>query len=93
MGAPRLPRVEWLGVELPVERWDGLLLAMVVGVAVGLDSPLTAALAVPEMTGDLSLVPAAALASFGSTALVRAWRSRQAAAGLDAPDVLHDEDA
>ncbi len=52
--------VEALGFELPGSRWDGMVVAMIVGVAIGIRSPLTAIFLVPEMLGELSLVPIAA---------------------------------
>lgn len=81
------------GVALPSPLWDGMLLAMVAGIAVGLQAPLTAAFVVPEMAGDVSLLPLAILAAAGATAIDRLldrhlqrWKG-----GRVAP--LHDEDA
>lgn len=52
--------LETAGFDLPGTRWDGIVVAMIAGVAVGLRSPLTAIFLVPEMIGELSLVPIAA---------------------------------
>lgn len=76
-----------LGIPLHAPLWDGMLLAMVVGVAVGLDAPLTATFAVPEMAGDLGLVPLAAVVAAVAVALDRTWERRR---GTPA---VHDEDA
>jgi CIC family chloride channel protein len=53
-----------VGVDLPGARWDGMIAAMAVGVAVGLGSPLLAAVVIPEMVGSVSLFPVCALVSF-----------------------------
>lgn len=82
-----------LGVGLPTPLWDGVLLAMVVGIAVGLQAPLTAAFAVPEMAGDYSLLPLAVVVAAAASAFDRLidrrvdrWRSGRT-------PWLHDEDA
>ncbi len=84
--------VEATGVDLPGTRWDAMLLAMVVGVAVGIRSPLVAVVAVPEMVGDLRLVPVAAAVVVAAAAvdhlLDRARPRPDRAAAL-----LHAEDA
>lgn len=46
-----------LGATLPSDRWAGVLIAMAIGIAIGLDAPLVASLIVAEMTGDPSLIP------------------------------------
>lgn len=82
-----------VGVGLPAELWDGMLLAMVAGVAVGLQAPLTAAFAIPEMAGDLALLPlaiATAAAAAGLDVAVGRGRKRWQRARLAR---LHDEDA
>jgi len=50
-----------LGVTLPGSWWDGALVAMAVGLAASVRSPLVAVVMVAEMTGDLRLVPLSAL--------------------------------
>ena len=55
-----------LGFDLPGARWDGMIAAMAVGIAVGLGSPLLAAVVVPEMVGSVSLLPVCALVSFAA---------------------------
>ncbi|MDH4074412.1 MAG: chloride channel protein [Acidimicrobiia bacterium] len=50
-----------LGVTLPGSWWDGALVAMAVGLAASVRSPLVAIVMVAEMTGDLRLVPLSAL--------------------------------
>lgn len=49
--------VERFGVDLPGSRWDAMLLAATIGVAVGLRAPLLAVVMVPEMAGDYRLLP------------------------------------
>lgn len=50
-----------LGLSLPGSWWDGMLVAMAVGLAASVRSPLVAIVMVAEMTGDLRLVPLSAL--------------------------------
>lgn len=83
--------VQSLGVPLGAPLWDGMLLAMVIGVAVGLEAPLTAMFAVPEMAGDLSLVPFAAGVTLLAIGLDRLW-TRRHDRGVGTSS-LHDEDA
>ncbi len=70
--------LEAVGVDLPGARWDGMIAAMAVGVAVGLGSPLLAAVVIPEMVGSVSLFPVCALVSFlawYADRRVAGWRS------------------
>lgn len=53
--------LESVGFAVPGDPWSAMVMAMPVGVAVGLRSPLVAIVLIPEMLGDLSLIPAAAL--------------------------------
>ena len=72
--------LEAAGFDLPGARWDGMIAAMAVGVAVGLGSPLLAAVVIPEMVGDVSLLPVCALVSFVAWYADRrlaGWRSRR----------------
>jgi CIC family chloride channel protein len=85
--------IDALGLDLPGAYWDGTLAAMAVGVAVGLRSPLVGLVAIPEMVGDLSLLPVCALAvTLASTANRRldTWLGREA---HRPPADIHDEDA
>lgn len=50
-----------LGMTLPGSWWDGALVAMAVGLAASVRSPLVAVVMVAEMTSDLRLVPLSAL--------------------------------
>lgn len=83
--------VQALGIPLGAPLWDGMLLAMVVGVAVGLEAPFTAVFTVPEMAGDLSLVPFAAGVTVLAIGLDRLW-TRRHDRRVGTPS-LHDEDA
>lgn len=67
-----------VGFDLPGARWDGMIVAMVVGVAVGLGSPLLAAVVIPEMVGSVSVFPVCALVAFlawYADRRVTGWRS------------------
>lgn len=76
-----------LAVDHP---WDIVVAAMVVGVAVGLRSPIMAPLLVAELLGDYTLVPALAVVALAAYAIDRlvdlVTRSRPS-------DKVHDEDA
>lgn len=84
-----------LGVPLPGTYWDGMLVAMTIGIAVGIRSPLVATIVVAEMTGDLRLLPVSAATVLVATVLDRALDRRRAGAGAGEPVAvtLHDEDA
>ncbi len=85
--------VERIGVELPGSRWDGVVVAMIVGVAVGIRSPLTAIFLVPEMIGDLSLIVIAA-PTVGAAVLLDHLASRAIESWRDLlPGGVYDEDA
>lgn len=49
--------VEALGIDLPGSRWDAMILAAAIGVAIGLRAPVMAVVLVPEMVGDYTLLP------------------------------------
>lgn len=72
--------------------WDAAVAAMTVGIAVGMRSPILAAVLVPELTGDLSLIPIAALIAAGAWSLNRGIDRIVVRAGNRLPIDLHDED-
>jgi len=81
------------GIDLPGSRWDGIVVAMIVGVAVRIRSPLTAIFLVPEMIGDLSLIAIAAPTVCAAVMLDR-LASRVIATARDlVPGGIFDEDA
>lgn len=85
--------VERCGVDLPGSRWDGMVVAMIVGVAVGIRSPFTAIVLVPEMIGDLSLIAIAAPA-VGAAMVVDRLASLAITSARDlVPGRVLDEDA
>lgn len=82
-----------MGVELPGAIWPGIVAALAVGIAIGLESPLVAIIAIPEMTGDLSLVPVVAVV-VGAAVLLRAGTTYVFTRRFTSKtDPLHDEDA
>lgn len=81
-----------LGLPLPAALWDGVLVAMAAGLAVGLRSPLVAVFVVPEMTGAYGLVPLVAVAVAAGTAIDRGVDRLRARAGHRLPAPLHDDD-
>jgi H+/Cl- antiporter ClcA len=70
-----------------------VLLAAAVGIGVGLRSPLTGTLLVPEMTGDLRLVPATAGVVAVAFVLDRGLDRVARLLGQRLPTALRDEDA
>lgn len=50
-----------LGISLPGPAWSGVIAALAIGIAIGLGSPLVAMVAIPEMTGDLRILPFVAI--------------------------------
>lgn len=85
--------LEAVGVPLPGSHWDAMLVAMAVGVAVGLRSPLVAIVLVPEMVGDLTLLPITAVAVGAAVLLDHAIDVRRRSHGEAVPATLHGEDA
>ena len=81
-----------LGVQLGGSKWDGILIAMGVGVAISVRSPLVALVIVAEMAGDARVLPLAALAVGVAVALDRAVDHVQRSTGKPVPTALHDED-
>jgi H+/Cl- antiporter ClcA len=75
-----------LGIDLPGAAWDAVFPAMVVAVAVGLQAPLTAVVAVPEMAGTYGYIPVAIVVAALAVALHRRLPGAPEA-------VVHDEDA
>lgn len=85
--------LDGLGVHLAGSRWDGILIAMAVGVAVSVRAPLVALVLLAEMSGDLRLVPLSALAVAVAVGLDRLVDRTRRSGGHRVPARLHDEDA
>ncbi|MFN8023413.1 MAG: chloride channel protein [Acidimicrobiales bacterium] len=83
-----------LGVSITdAQRWDVMIALMAVGVAVSVQSPLTAVVLVPELTGDARLLPVAASAVLVALSIESARVRRRALARAAHPALEHDEDA
>ena len=83
-----------LGVTITdAQRWDVMIALMAIGVAVSVQSPLTAVVLVPELTGDARLLPLAASAVLVAMSFESALVRRRALAAVAQPTLLHDEDA
>lgn len=83
-----------LGVTITdAQRWDVMIALMAIGVAVSVQSPLTAVVLVPELTGDARLLPLAASAVLVAMSFESALVRRRALAAVAQPALLHDEDA
>jgi chloride channel protein, CIC family len=84
-----------LHIGLPAPVWSGVIAALAVGIAIGLKSPVVAVFAVPEMTGDLRLLPAIAVVV--AVAVGLRWLAREVLtrgrARPELPSVIHNEDA
>jgi CIC family chloride channel protein len=79
-----------LGVVHP---WDAMVGGMAAGVAVGLRSPLMAVLLIPEMIGDLTLIPAMGAIVAIATVVDRLIDRVEVFRGIALPAGVHDEDA
>lgn len=83
-----------LGVTITdAQRWDVMIALMAIGVAVSVQSPLTAVVLVPELTGDARLLPLAVSAVLVAMSFESALVRRRALAAVAQPTLLHDEDA
>ena len=83
---------ESLGLSV-VHPWDAMVVAMAIGVAVGLRSPLMAIFLVPEMLGDYTLVPAIGIVVALAVGLDRGLDWVVVRAGQRVPAGVYDEDA
>ncbi|MDO8388878.1 MAG: chloride channel protein [Actinomycetota bacterium] len=81
------------GWRLGGSRWDGMLVAMAIGVAVSIRSPLVAVVMVAEMTGDVRVLPMSAFVVAVAVLLDRAVERRLPAARRTAHERVHDDDA
>lgn len=70
-----------------------MVAAMAIGVAVGLRSPLVAVFLIPEMLGDLTLVPAIAVIVAAATVVDRGIDRIAILPGFVIPCGVRDEDA
>jgi CIC family chloride channel protein len=79
-----------VGIDHP---WDAMVMAMGVGVAVGMRSPLGAVFLIPEMLGDYTLVPVMAVVVGMAALLDRGldWAIRRV--NRVVPTGVYDEDA
>jgi H+/Cl- antiporter ClcA len=84
--------VDRLGLAV-VHPWDVMVVAMAVGVAVGLRSPFGAVFLLPEMLGDYTLVPPVAVIVALAVLLDRGLDRLVVRAGEEVPTGIYDEDA
>lgn len=82
-----------LDLHLGGSLWDGILIAMAIGVAVSVRAPLVAVVMLSEMAGDFRLLPLSALAVVLATGLDRLVDCHLRARNHLVPATLHDEDA
>ena len=75
------------------EVWDGMLVAMAIGIAVGLRSRLVGMVMVAEMTGQIGLLPVFAVVVPVAWLLDHGIDRALAARGWRLPDRVYDEDA
>ena len=83
---------EQIGV-MDVDAWSAVVMAMTVGVAVGMRSPIGAMFLLPEMLGDYTLVPYAACIVAVAYVLDRMVDRAAVTLGERLPTGVHDEDA
>lgn len=82
-----------LGFHVTGARWDGILIAMTIGIAVSVRAPLVAVVMLSEMSGDFRLLPLSALVVALATGLDRLVDRHLRTRGHRVPPTLHDEDA
>ena len=85
--------IEALGVNLPGNHWDGILVGMAAGLAVGLHAPVLASVVVAEMSGQLGLIPYTAVAAFVAHRIVHRIERVEEAVHAHVPAEQHEEDA
>ena len=85
--------LETLGVNLPGNHWDGILIGMAAGLSVGLHAPVLASVVVAEMSGQIGLVPFTTVAAFVAHRTVHAVDSAAEKRRIPVPHEQHDEDA
>ena len=85
--------LEALGVNLPGHHWDGIIVAMSVGVAVGLHSPLLGAVVIAEMCGKVGFVPVTAVAAFVAHRMAHRLDHFEESRHIPVPHDVHEEDA
>jgi CIC family chloride channel protein len=85
--------LEALGLNLPGNHWDGMLLGMAAGLTVGLHAPVLASVVVAEMSGQIGLVPFTAVAAFLAHRTMHAVDVFEAKRHIPVPHEQHDEDA
>ena len=81
------------GIDLPGTLWGGIIIGMSVGVAVGLHSPLMAAVVVAEMCGQIGLIPFTAAAAFIAHRMVHVVNRFDSSRNAHVPHEMHEEDA
>jgi H+/Cl- antiporter ClcA len=81
-----------LGAD-PGHMWAAALLAMAVGVAVGIRAPLVAVFLVPEMLGDYWMVPVTAVVVLAASVVDRGIDAVATRLGAQLPAGVYDEDA
>ena len=85
--------LEALGVNLPGNHWDGILIGMAAGLTVGLHAPVLASVVVAEMSGQVGLIPFTAVAALLAHRAMHAVDVFEEKRRLPVPREQHDEDA
>ena len=85
--------LEALGVHLPGNHWDGILIGMAAGLTVGLHAPVLASVVVAEMSGQMGLIPFTAVAAFLAHRTMHAVDVFEEKRRIPVPHEQHDEDA
>ena len=85
--------LESLGVDLPGAHWDGIVVGMAAGLAVGLNAPVLAGIVVAEMAGQVALVPFTLVAALVAHRIVTAVNRAEESHDITVPLDVHVEDA
>ena len=85
--------LEAVGVNLPGNHWDGIVIGMAAGLSVGLHAPVLAGIVVAEMSGQLSLMPFTFVAAVVAHFIVRTLDQTEQEHHVPVPQAVHTEDA
>jgi CIC family chloride channel protein len=85
--------LERAGMHIPGSYQEVMVIAMTVGVAVGLHAPLLAAVVIAEMSGHLGLLPVCMAVALIAHLMVHGLDRYDRIRNVVLPEQMHDEDA
>lgn len=85
--------LEKAGLELAGTHHEVMVIAMSIGVSVGLQAPWLGAVVIAEMVGQINLIPLCMAASFVAHQCIRTLDQFDRSRKIAVPQTMHDEDA